>query len=86
MLQDLAATAVTELELRRELTERARIESALRESEERFRTLIEHTSDIITIVDESGIVRYGSPSVEPVLGYDPGGAGRPAGGRSGPPR
>ena len=71
MLQDLAATAVTELELRRELSERARIESALRESEERFRTLIEYTSDVITIVDESGIVRYGSPSVKPVLGYDP---------------
>jgi PAS domain S-box-containing protein len=71
MLQDLAATAVTELELRRELTERARIERALRESEERFRSLIEYTSDIITIVDESGLVRYGSPSVEPILGYAP---------------
>jgi two-component system, NarL family, sensor histidine kinase UhpB len=78
MLQDLAATAVTELELRRELAERARIEAVLtmaqrelRHSEEHFRSLIEHTSDIITIVDESGAVLYGSPSVERVLGYPP---------------
>ncbi len=70
MLVDLAATAVTELELRRELADRARIESALRESEDRFRSLIEHTSDIIAVVDESGVIRYGSPSVETVLGYD----------------
>ena len=78
MLQDLAATAVTELELRRELAERSRIEGVLtkaqrelRRSEEHFRSLIEHTSDIITIVDESGVVLYGSPSVERVLGYPP---------------
>jgi two-component system sensor histidine kinase UhpB len=71
MLQDLAATAVTELELRRELTDRGRIEAALRESETRYRSLIEQTSDIITIVDESAVIRYGSPSVETVLGYDP---------------
>ena len=70
MLQDLAATAVTELELRRELNDRARVESALREGEERYRSLIDQTSDIIAVVDESGVVRYGSPSVEPVLGYD----------------
>ena len=70
MLQDLAATAITELELRQELAERRRAEMALRESEDRFRTLVEQTSDIITVVDESGVVRYGSPSVETVLGYD----------------
>jgi PAS domain S-box-containing protein len=76
LLRDLAATVITELELRRELAERTRIESSLRESEarfrrseEHFRSLIEHTSDIITIVDESGVVLYGSPSVERVLGY-----------------
>jgi len=78
MLQDLAATTVTELELRRELVERARIQGVLtqaqrelRRSEEHFRSLIEHTSDIITIVDEGGVLRYGSPSVERVLGYPP---------------
>jgi len=78
MLRDLAATVVTELELRRELAERAEVDSKLRQaqqelrrSEEHFRSLIEHTSDIITIVDEAGVVLYGSPSVERVLGYAP---------------
>ena len=66
----LAATAVTELELRRELADHARVERALRDSEERFRSLVDQTSDIIAIVDERGVVRYGSPSVESVLGYD----------------
>lgn len=71
MLRNLAATAVTELELRRELADRGRIESALRESEARYRTLVEQTSDIITVIDESAVVQYGSPSVTAVLGYDP---------------
>jgi PAS domain S-box-containing protein len=78
LLGDLAATVITELELRRELAERGRTEAALKRaqrqvqrSEEHFRSLIEHTSDIITIVDESGVVLYGSPSVERVLGYAP---------------
>jgi PAS domain-containing protein len=70
-LRDLAATAVTELELRRELTDRGRMEHALRESEARYRSLIEQTSDIITVIDESAVVQYGSPSVTAVLGYDP---------------
>jgi two-component system, NarL family, sensor histidine kinase UhpB len=35
------------------------------------RSLIENTSDIIVIVEESGVVRYANPTVEPVLGYSP---------------
>jgi PAS domain S-box-containing protein len=49
----------------------AQAQRQLSRSEEHFRTLIEHTSDIITIVDESGVILYGSPSVERVLGYHP---------------
>ena len=71
MLEDLAATAVTELELRRELSERARVEAALRESEARYHSLVDQTSDIIAVVDENGVIRYGSHSVETVLGYAP---------------
>jgi PAS domain S-box-containing protein len=71
MLEDLAATAVTELELRRELSERARVEAALRESEARYHSLVDQTSDIIAVVDENAMIRYGSPSVQAVLGYAP---------------
>jgi len=71
MLQDLAATAVTELELRRDLADRARIEAALRESETRYHSLVDQTSDIIAVVDENAVIRFGSPSVEAVLGYHP---------------
>jgi len=44
----------------------------LRHSEERFRALVEHASDMVSIVDADGVLRYVSPSHETVLGYAPG--------------
>ncbi|NCO37162.1 MAG: PAS domain S-box protein [Armatimonadetes bacterium] len=44
----------------------------MRENERRFRTLTEHGSDYIVVVDDNGVLRYGSPSTERVLGYAPG--------------
>ena len=38
-------------------------------SEARFRSLVAHSSDLITVLDREGIVTYQSPSVERVLGY-----------------
>lgn len=40
-------------------------------SEARFRSLVQHGSDIITIVDAHGLIRYVSPAVERLLGYQP---------------
>jgi diguanylate cyclase (GGDEF)-like protein/PAS domain S-box-containing protein len=42
---------------------------ALRENERRFRALIEHSSDITTVVDVDGHIRYVSPSMQRLLGH-----------------
>ncbi|HTR04686.1 MAG TPA: EAL domain-containing protein [Thermoanaerobaculia bacterium] len=46
-------------------------EGAARESEARFRTLVQHSSDLIAVVDLDTTIRYQSPSVERVLGFRP---------------
>ncbi len=43
---------------------------ALRRSEVRFRSLTEHSLDLITIVGADGRFKYVSPAVTPILGYD----------------
>ena len=40
-----------------------------RQSEARFRSLVAHSSDLITVLDADGVVTYQSPSIEGVLGY-----------------
>jgi diguanylate cyclase (GGDEF)-like protein/PAS domain S-box-containing protein len=42
-----------------------------REGEARFQAMIQHASDVITIVDPDSTVRYQSPSLTRVLGYAP---------------
>ena len=46
------------------LIQQSRIETALRESEARFRSVVQNLSDIITIIDADSIISYVSPSVE----------------------
>ena len=54
-----------------DVTRRKRAEEELRKSEERFRSLVQYASDIITIIGPEGIIRYQSPSIERILGYEP---------------
>lgn len=40
-----------------------------RREEAVFRFLLEHSSDVITIIDADGVIRYESPAIVPLLGY-----------------
>jgi PAS domain S-box-containing protein/putative nucleotidyltransferase with HDIG domain len=51
--------------------ERERLLTALEESNERFRSLVETTSDWIWEIDDRGIYTYCSPKVRDLLGFEP---------------
>jgi PAS domain S-box-containing protein len=55
----------------RDISARKRSDDRLRESEERFRSLVETTSDWIWEIDRQGVFTYCSPRVEDLLGFQP---------------
>ena len=58
-------------QLQHELTERRKVEESLKKSEERFRALVETTSDWVWEVDRNGNYTYASPKVKDLLGFGP---------------
>jgi PAS domain S-box-containing protein len=59
------------LERERAHAEKIRAESALAASERRFRSLVQNSSDLVTIVAPDGIIQYASDSAERIVGYSP---------------
>jgi diguanylate cyclase (GGDEF)-like protein/PAS domain S-box-containing protein len=68
-IKDRTGKIVGLIYMNTDITDRKRTEQELRQSEKRFRSLIENARDIIVILDEKGFCRYVSPSQERILGY-----------------
>jgi PAS domain S-box-containing protein len=54
-----------------DVTEQKMAESALRESESKFRSFVETTEEWVWAIDEHALATYSNPAVERILGYRP---------------
>ena len=55
----------------RDISERVRVEEALRESEQNFRNIVEHTTNIYYSHTPDHILTFMSPQTREILGYEP---------------
>ncbi len=55
----------------RDLSDRVEAAAALRRSEAWAEAMVQGSSDLVMVADSEGVVRYVSPAITEVLGYDP---------------
>jgi diguanylate cyclase (GGDEF)-like protein/PAS domain S-box-containing protein len=72
----IGAVCLTGLVVARQVTalrENARLlaETGARQSEARFRSLIQNSSDVITVVQADGLITYQAPSIQRIFGHTP---------------
>ena len=70
ILRNAAGEPVAALGVARDITERRKAEQALRESEEKFRTLVEKTNELIYSMSPDGLYTYMSPNLKDLMGAD----------------
>ncbi|MGJ3239133.1 MAG: ATP-binding protein [Anaerolineae bacterium] len=68
ILSDLAASVMTEVELRAEIRERQLVEAALRESKSRYRSVVNVMQEGVMVHDQAGKLHTGNPAAESILG------------------
>lgn len=70
-VRNLQGTITNAVIRHNDITAEKRMETALKESEERFRGMAERSSDLIFILDNAMSPTYVSPSARSIIGYDP---------------
>jgi len=71
LIQDDSGKPTGVIGATRDVTERKRVEKALRSSEEKYRTLAESISDVVWTIGMDGRITYCNRAAEAVLGYQP---------------
>jgi PAS domain S-box-containing protein len=64
-----AELATSNASLQKEIVEKTRVETKVRESSENFRALVNSASDAILIVDHQGLITFANRQVENIFGY-----------------
>jgi len=70
-IRDESGQIIRSIGMVHDITERKRTEEILHESEEKYRTIVENTTNVIMVTQPDGIISYLSPSCIDVLGYLP---------------
>jgi PAS domain S-box-containing protein len=70
-LRDSAGDIIGTFGVSHDITLRKRAEASLRESEERWRSLLAHLQEIVVLADAGGHLIYATPSMQRWLGYAP---------------
>jgi PAS domain S-box-containing protein len=72
VLKDDHGNPVYLMDTMRDITDRKMTEQALRQSEEKYRTLMENLNEVIMLVDNNDRVQYVNKKFTEILGYEPG--------------
>jgi PAS domain S-box-containing protein len=71
LLKDDVGNIIGGIEVFEDITDRKNIQEQLEASAQRFKNLIESTSDWVWEVDKDGVYTYVSPKIKDLLGYEP---------------